>query len=93
MRTWGSRFSDNTDELTLQYTAGADRSLYAFDIAGSVAHARMLGHAGIISSKDSETIIAGLNSVAERIQKGKKTLLFATYNSGNQRGYLTVKLK
>ena len=31
--------------------------------------------------------------VDELIQKGKKTLLFATYNSGNQRGYLTVKLK
>ena len=27
------------------------------------------------------------------IDRGEKTLLFATYNSGNQRGYLTVKLK
>ena len=57
MRTWGGRFSDNTDALTLQYTAGADRSLYAFDIAGSMAHARMLGHAGIISVEDSEKIL------------------------------------
>lgn len=70
MRTWGGRFSDNTDALTLQYTAGADRSLYAFDIAGSMAHARMLGHTGIISLEDSEKILTGLNSVTERIQKG-----------------------
>ena len=70
MRTWGGRFSDNTDALTLQYTAGADSSLYAFDIAGSMAHARMLGHAGIISVEDSEKILTGLNSVSERIQKG-----------------------
>ena len=70
MRTWGSRFSDNTDALTLQYTAGADRSLYAFDIAGSMAHARMLGQTGIISLKDSEKILTGLDSVTERIQKG-----------------------
>ncbi len=70
MRTWGGRFSNNTDALTLQYTAGADSSLYAFDIAGSMAHARMLGHAGIISVEDSEKILTGLNSVSERIQKG-----------------------
>ena len=31
--------------------------------------------------------------VADIIKKGQTTLLFATYNSRNQRGYLTVKLK
>ena len=31
--------------------------------------------------------------ISSIIKKGKKTLLFATYNSSNQRGYLTVKLK
>ena len=31
--------------------------------------------------------------VGEIIKKGEKTLLFATYNLNNQRGYLTVKLQ
>ena len=31
--------------------------------------------------------------IREIIGKGEKTLMFATYNSSNQRGYLTVKLE
>ena len=31
--------------------------------------------------------------VDEIIKRDEKTLLFATYNSNNQRGYLTVKLQ
>ena len=31
--------------------------------------------------------------VNDLVSKGEKTLLFAIYNSGNQRSYLTVKLK
>ena len=33
------------------------------------------------------------NLIEEIIQKGEKTLYLAIYNSGNQRSYLTVKLK
>ena len=31
--------------------------------------------------------------VEEIVEKGEKTLMFAIYNSSNQRSYLTVKLK
>ena len=34
-----------------------------------------------------------LKSVKDIIGKGQKTLLFAVYNSNNQRSYITVKLK
>ena len=71
MRTWGGRFSSDIDTLTLQYTAGADRSLYAFDIAGSIAHARMLGSTGIIPLADSKIIIAGLEKVAIEFQEDR----------------------
>lgn len=62
-RTWGGRFDGGMDELTRDYTAGVDRELYEHDIAGSVAHARMLGKQGIIPAEDADAIVAGLADV------------------------------
>ena len=45
-----------------------DRRLYKQDIAGSVAHARMLAQQGIISDKEAELIIIGLVSIREEIE-------------------------
>ncbi len=47
-----------------------DRRLYRQDIAGSIAHTRMLAHQGIITDKDAEVIIMGLVSILEEIGKG-----------------------
>ncbi len=47
-----------------------DRRLYKQDIAGSIAHARMLAKQGIISEKEAELIIMGLVSIREEIQSG-----------------------
>ena len=67
-RTWGGRFSGEMDALTRDYTAGADRDLYDYDITGSVAHARMLGAQGIIPAADAEAIVAGLERVRVRFR-------------------------
>ena len=48
-----------------------DRRLYRQDIAGSIAHARMLGRQEIIPAEDAETIISGLKSVEREIEAGK----------------------
>ena len=64
-RTWGGRFEGDMDALTRDYTAGADQGLYEYDIAGSVAHARMLGKQGIIPAVDADAIVAGLGMVLE----------------------------
>ena len=45
-----------------------DRRLYRQDIAGSIAHARMLGRQGIIPAEDAETIVSGLKSVEKEIE-------------------------
>ena len=58
-------FSDYT--VSIHY----DRRLYKQDIAGSIAHARMLCRQEIISEADSEAIIAGLNDIQEEISSGK----------------------
>jgi argininosuccinate lyase len=70
-RTWGGRFEGAVADLTLQYTAGMDRDLWEFDIAGSIAHARMLGRQGIIPAADADAIIAGLEAVREQFRRGE----------------------
>ncbi|MFN0146669.1 MAG: argininosuccinate lyase [Dehalococcoidia bacterium] len=64
-RTWGARFQGDMDALTRDFTAGADRELYEHDIAGSIAHARMLGRQGIIPGQDADLIVSGLALVLE----------------------------
>ncbi len=70
-RTWGGRFSGDMDALTRDYTAGVDQGLYEHDIAGSIAHARMLGKQGIIPLADADAIIAGLASVLDDFRAGR----------------------
>ncbi|WP_225734606.1 argininosuccinate lyase [Tepidiforma bonchosmolovskayae] len=70
-RTWGGRFEGGMHELTRDYTAGMDRDLWEFDIAGSIAHARMLGRQGIIPAADADAIIAGLEAVREKFRRGE----------------------
>ncbi len=69
-RTWGGRFEGDMDRLTRDYTAGSDEGLYEYDIAGSVAHARMLGKQGIIPVQDADAIIMGLGEVLEDFRAG-----------------------
>jgi argininosuccinate lyase len=72
-RTWGGRFEGDMDALTAAYTAGVDEGLYEYDIAGSVAHARMLGARGIISGADAAAIVAGLALVLDDFRAGQVT--------------------
>ena len=58
-------FSDYT--VSIHY----DRRLYRQDIAGSIAHARMLVRQGIISGADAEAIVAGLNDIKEEVESGE----------------------
>ena len=60
--SWGGRFSEQTDAFVEAFTASVefDRRMYAEDIAGSKAHARMLQKCGVLSATDYEAIINGL---------------------------------
>jgi argininosuccinate lyase len=59
------------DSLTRDYTAGADRELYEYDIRGSMAHARMLGKQRIIPEQDAKAIVDGLALVLEDFRAGR----------------------
>jgi argininosuccinate lyase len=64
-KLWGGRFSKETDASVAAFTTSldVDARLYEQDIAGSIAHARMLGRQGIIPLGDARAIVAGLGSV------------------------------
>ena len=67
------RFHKKADKSVTEYTASIpfDWRLYPYDIAGSIAHARMLAKQGIISDKEAEIIINGLAAIREEIEQGK----------------------
>ena len=67
------RFKKAADKKVDQYTASIpyDWRLYPYDIAGTIAHAGMLARQGIISDKEAETIIIGLNGIKEEFALGQ----------------------
>ncbi len=71
-KMWGGRFSSGPSEIMEEINAsiGFDKRLFAQDIAGSMAHAEMLGATGIISVEDAEKITQGLSKVQHEINEG-----------------------
>lgn len=72
-KLWGGRFEESTNRLVERFTASVDfdRKLYAYDIQGSIAHCRTLQRAKVLSQKECQTIIQGLNQVLKEIQSGQ----------------------
>lgn len=72
-KLWGGRFKAKSSELLEEFNASIlfDKTLYAQDIAGSIAHATMLADCGIITKDDAKAIIAGLNQIKNEIKEGK----------------------
>ncbi len=69
---WGGRFTKAEEKNALDFNASIsyDCRMYREDIAGSIAHAKMLAAHGIISKEDQEKIIKGLLSIKKEIDEG-----------------------
>ena len=69
---WGGRFADGPDAImeAINASIGFDKRLAAQDIAGSRAHAAMLGATGILEASDVEAIREGLLTVLSEIEAG-----------------------
>ncbi len=69
---WSGRFSEPVTEIVKRYTASVtfDRRLASADIAGSLAHARMLAATGILPQGDLADIERGLAAIAAEIAAG-----------------------
>lgn len=69
---WGGRFTKAEEKNALDFNASIsyDCRMYREDIAGSIAHAKMLATHGIISKEDQEKITKGLLSIKKEIDEG-----------------------
>ncbi len=72
MALWSGRFEQGVSEFTQEFGASLedDKSMYAQDIAGSIAHAKMLARQGVIPQEDAEKIEAGLLRIKGQIDAG-----------------------
>ena len=73
MKLWSGRFQKETDSLVNDFNSSIrfDSRMYREDIAGSIAHAAMLGQCGIIAKEDADAIIAGLQAILADVEAGK----------------------
>ena len=72
-QAWSALFSEPMSELVKRYTASVffDKRLWLADITGSLAHAEMLSHQGIISAEDFAGIQSGLSLIRAEIETGQ----------------------
>jgi argininosuccinate lyase len=72
MRLWGGRFDDAYDPQVADFTRSIDldRELAADDIAGSIAHVRGLGRAGLLTDDEVARMVAGLEGLAADVESG-----------------------
>ena len=70
-KLWSGRFDGETSNLTEAFTASQhfDRRLAKYDLAGTMAHVRMLQACSIITPGDSEEILTGLRQIIEEIRE------------------------
>jgi argininosuccinate lyase len=75
-KTWGGRFAKPTDPRMERFSASvhADGRLWAQDVRGSVAHARMLARQGIITPAEGEQLVKGLSLIALELESGTLVL-------------------
>lgn len=73
MKLWTGRFSKEADQKTNDFNSSIsfDSRMYQQDLQGSMAHATMLCACGIISEKDRDEILGGLQGILADIQSGK----------------------
>ena len=72
-KLWSGRFAEPIDALVKRFTFSLrfDRRLALHDIAGSIAHARMLAEQKILSAADRAAIEKGLNRIRSEIESGR----------------------
>jgi argininosuccinate lyase len=71
-KLWGGRFASATAGSVEAFTSSidVDRRLYRHDIAGSIAHAKMLARQRIIPARDARKIVRGLKAIQSEIDRG-----------------------
>jgi len=70
---WGGRFAEGPSAImqAINASVGFDAKMWRQDIRGSLAHAAMLAHVGIITAEDEAAIRRGLGEIAAEIEAGR----------------------
>jgi argininosuccinate lyase len=71
-KPWAGRFTQSTDPTAERFTGSLafDRRLWPWDLTGSVAWAKALGRAGLLTASERDTIVRGLDAVREELATG-----------------------
>jgi len=71
-KMWSGRFTQDASTLLEKFNASImfDQKLYREDIEGSIAHAKMLAHQGILTDEESTLIEKGMAQVLSEIESG-----------------------
>ncbi len=71
--TWSDRFESALHPAIAIFNAsiGFDIQLIEYDLTGSIAHAQMLAHTGIISNAEAQQLVAGLEQIRQEYRAGK----------------------
>lgn len=76
MKLWSKGY--DADKTVEQFTVGRDREfdlrLAKHDVAGSIAHIKMLESIGLLTREELDQLINGLNNIAQDIENGKFTI-------------------
>ncbi len=74
-KTWSDRFESALNPAIARFNAsiGFDIELIEYDLTGSIAHAQMLAHTGIISTEEAERLVTGLERIRQEYREGKFT--------------------
>jgi len=72
-QTWSQRFESALNPVIARFNAsiGFDIELIEYDLTGSVAHAKMLAHTGIISDEEGEQLVSGLERIRQEYRQGQ----------------------
>lgn len=70
---WKGRFTEDTSKAVQQFTQSLDLdwALAPWDIAGSIAHAKMLCSVGLLTADEAKEIMDGLNRIGHEIERGE----------------------
>jgi argininosuccinate lyase len=71
-KTWSQRFESALHPAIARFNAsiGFDIELIEYDLTGSIAHAKMLAHTGIISESEAQQLVAGLEQIRQEYRVG-----------------------
>ena len=72
-KMWTGRTSGETDKTAdiFNSSIAVDSRMFKEDIAGSIAHAKMLSKQGIITAQEGDTIVSSLQEISDGIESGE----------------------